>query len=294
MGSPRPALARGTAYMARFMVRCNNDVASRYHETVIKVETRPPGRAGSVLDRPWEAVSLHLGRKLRHIVPEHDDVVLPAVDIPDMVPEQGFGLEAEALEQGDRRLLVDRHLHRELLQAFAQSQGKGLLRQRPADAPPAHIQRHYHPDAADMRRPGMPVADQRPAADHLAVSDCEQALDVAALDLVDPGRQHFWLNGIAGQEKEVMRRQLLRKGEHGRLVGPRHQTEFDVAGIGLDVTGIGTGLTHVDLPPSQESSFGHSRFIALAPATRETWPPFSITSSLSVEATLGIRCLAAS
>jgi hypothetical protein len=35
MGSPRPALARGNPYMAHEMVRCNIDVASRYHETVI-------------------------------------------------------------------------------------------------------------------------------------------------------------------------------------------------------------------------------------------------------------------
>src|ERR1700730_14170526 len=153
MGSPRPALARGNPYMARLMVRCNNDVALRYHETVIEVGT-PPFWRSSMLARPRKAVSLHLGGKLRHIVPEHDDIVLPAVDIPDVVAEQRLRLEAKALEQGDRGLLVDRHLHRELLQAFAQSQGKGFLRQRPADALPAHIQRHHHPDAADMGRPG--------------------------------------------------------------------------------------------------------------------------------------------
>ena len=50
----------------------------------------------------------------------------------------------------------------------------------------------------------------------------------------------------------------------------RHQAEFDVAGIGLDVARIGTCFTHVDLLPNQESSFGHSRLIALAPATRLT------------------------
>ena len=33
---------------------------------------------------------------------------------------------------------------------------------------------------------------------------------------------------------------------------------------------IGTCFAHVDLLPSQESSFGHSRLIALAPATRLT------------------------
>ena len=42
------------------------------------------------------------------------------------------------------------------------------------------------------------------------------------------------------------------------------------AGLGLDPTWIGSLFTHVDLVPSQESSFGHSRFTALAPATRET------------------------
>ena len=67
-----------------------------------------------------------------------------------------------------------------------------------------------------------------------------------------------------------MRRELLRKRQHSRLVGARHQAKFNVARIGLDVAGIGTCFAHVDLLPSQESSFGHSRLIALAPATRLT------------------------
>ena len=67
-----------------------------------------------------------------------------------------------------------------------------------------------------------------------------------------------------------MRRQLLGKRQHGGLVAARHQAEFNVAGIGLDVARIGTCFTHVDLLPNQESSFGHSRLIALAPATRLT------------------------
>ena len=67
-----------------------------------------------------------------------------------------------------------------------------------------------------------------------------------------------------------MGRQLLRESQHRGLIRPRHQAEFDIAGIGLDVPRIGTCFTHVDLPPSQESSFGHSRLTALAPATRLT------------------------
>lgn len=67
-----------------------------------------------------------------------------------------------------------------------------------------------------------------------------------------------------------MRRQLLREGQHRGLVGPRHQPEFDVAGLGRDVARIGTLFGHIDLLPNQLSSFGHSRLIALAPATSET------------------------
>ena len=67
-----------------------------------------------------------------------------------------------------------------------------------------------------------------------------------------------------------MARQFLREVEHGGFVRPRHQAEFDLAGVGLDVPRVGTCLAHIDLPPSQESSFGHSRLIALAPATRLT------------------------
>src|SRR5882724_5461823 len=112
-----------------------------------------------LLDGAWQPVGLHLRPDLRHIVPEHDDVVLLAVDVPDMVPQQGLGLEAEALEQRDRRLLVDRHLHGEPFQARAERQSKGLLRQRPADALAADVLRHHHPESTDVGRPGVRIAD---------------------------------------------------------------------------------------------------------------------------------------
>src|SRR5947209_18352597 len=67
----------------------------------------------SVLDRPGQPVGLHLGPHLRHIMPEHDNVVLATVDVPHVVAQQRFGLEAEALEQRDCALLIDRHLHRQ-------------------------------------------------------------------------------------------------------------------------------------------------------------------------------------
>src|SRR5690242_11651926 len=46
-----------------------------------------PGREPLVLDSPGQAVGLHLGRHLRHIVPEHDDIVLLAADVADMVAQ---------------------------------------------------------------------------------------------------------------------------------------------------------------------------------------------------------------
>src|SRR5437879_2720615 len=116
----------------------------------------------------------------------------------------------------------------------------------------------------------MRIAYQSTAADHLAVLHSQEAYDVATLDLMDPGRQHFRLTDIARQEQKVVRRQRFRKRKHRGFVGAGHQAEFDVAGISLGVARIGTLLTHVDLPPSQESSLGHSRLIALAPATRLT------------------------
>ncbi|MHC2335994.1 hypothetical protein ACVIW0_005283 [Bradyrhizobium sp. USDA 4454] len=93
----------------------------------------------------------------------------------------------------------------------------------------------------------MRVAHQRAATDHRAVLDREQARDVAALDLVDPGRQHLRLADIARQEQQIVRRQLLREGQYRGLVGALHQAELDVAGLGLDVARIGTLFGHVDL-----------------------------------------------
>ena len=101
-------------------------------------------------DGSRQSVGLELGLDLRDIVPEHDDIVGFPVDIPDMVAQQRLGAEAEALEQRNRRLLIDRHLHREFLQPRPQGQRKGLLLQRPPDAQPAHVLRHHHPDFPDM------------------------------------------------------------------------------------------------------------------------------------------------
>jgi hypothetical protein len=52
-----------------------------------------------------------------------------AIDVPDVIPQQRIGLEAEAY----RAPLVDGHLHRQLLERGARRRRKGLLRQRPPD-----------------------------------------------------------------------------------------------------------------------------------------------------------------
>src|SRR3982074_2706740 len=55
--------------------------------------------ASLLLDSPGKTVGLHLCPDLRHIVPEYDDIVLVAVDIPAMVAQHRFGLETEAFQQ---------------------------------------------------------------------------------------------------------------------------------------------------------------------------------------------------
>jgi hypothetical protein len=67
-----------------------------------------------------------------------------------------------------------------------------------------------------------------------------------------------------------MGRQFLRKSQYRGFVPPGHQAEFNLAAIGLGEPRIGTCYTHVDLLPNQLSSFGHSRLMALAPATTLT------------------------
>jgi hypothetical protein len=82
-----------------------------------------------------------------------------------------------------------------------------------------------------------------------------------------------------------MHRKLLGEFEYRGLVGRSHHPKLDVTRLRSDVKWIAAYVAgaHIDLSPNQESSFGHSRLMALAPATRLTWPPFRITSSLSVE-----------
>ena len=112
-----------------------------------------PAQPGLVLHGSWQAIGFHLGPDLRHIVPEHDDVVLFAVHIPHMVAQERLGLETQALEQRDRGLLIDRHLHLQLLKSGSKSQREGFLRQCPADALTADVLRNHHPDFPDMRGP---------------------------------------------------------------------------------------------------------------------------------------------
>ena len=61
-----------------------------------------------MLDRSRQAIGLHLRPHLRHIVPEHHDIVGFAGLVLHMVAQQRLGLEAEALEDRDGAGLIDR------------------------------------------------------------------------------------------------------------------------------------------------------------------------------------------
>src|SRR3954468_7784783 len=100
-------LARGNLYVACPMVHCNITAAMQYHEFVITGRAlgwAPAGRL--VLDGPRQAVGFHLRPDLRHVVPEHHNVVLLAGLVPDMIPQQRLRLESKALEDRDRTGLI--------------------------------------------------------------------------------------------------------------------------------------------------------------------------------------------
>ena len=86
------------------MVQCNINGAMRYHEFVIglivgRFARGTGGLSGrSVRNGSRKPIGLHLCPNLRHIVPEHDDIVLLAGDVPHMVAQQRLGLEPEAFE----------------------------------------------------------------------------------------------------------------------------------------------------------------------------------------------------
>ena len=87
-------LARGNVCMPQLMVHRNIDVAMRYHEFVILEGFPSPGRpqpagagGGYLLDCARQPIGFHLRADLRHVVPEHDDIVLFAVHIPHMVAQ---------------------------------------------------------------------------------------------------------------------------------------------------------------------------------------------------------------
>ena len=65
-----------------------------------------------------------------------------------------------------------------------------------------------------------------------------------------------------------MDRQLAREIEHRSFIGRSHVPELDRAAVADDCAWIGTCFAHAqtDLSLNQESSLGHNRFTALAPA----------------------------
>ncbi len=239
MGSPRPDLARGkivydTANGATQHQWCIAISRNRDHLIFRRFACVPA--KGSALDRLRKAVGLHLGPNLRDVMPEHDDVVLLAVDVPDMVAQQRFGLEAEALEQRDRACWSTVICTESFSSPSPNASAKvscDSARPTPCPRTSSDTTMRISPTCGDQEC-GSRTSVPQPTT--LPVLYRQQAHDGAALDLVDPGRQHLGLADVARQEQQIVRRQFLRESKHGGFVRARHQAEFDVAGIGLDVT----------------------------------------------------------
>ncbi len=240
-------------------------------------------------ERVGDAVGLERALEVGDAVTHHDQVVEAALAVLDVVLEQRLGAKAQALEGRDGALLVERHARHHLLDAAAQRRAERLLRQQAAEALAPVVGRHQHPQLGDVRRPRQRVAVDGAVADDRAAALGEDGERVAGLDVAQPVLDHVELRDVAAQEEQVVLLEVLGEAQH-RLgverahVGQRHVDAADVTQRGV----IGISLQgHSDRSESQVSIFGHSRCMALAPATRLTWPPFNMTSVLSALPAIG-------
>lgn len=124
-----------------------------------------------------------------------------------------------------------------------------------------------------MRAPAKRIADQGSGADQSAAVDRDEAVDPPVLDRAKPRSNDSRMRQVASKEEQVVFGKVFCKSKHRIAVG-----RFEAPDL----------VAHVDLSPSHSTSFGHSRLIALPPATKLTCPPFIVTCSLSTDPTIPI------
>ena len=237
------------------------------------------------------------------VEPHDEQVVLLAGKVADVVPQQALGAEAEALERRDGALLVRRHAGDDLLDPGDDGRLERLLHEQPAQALAARSLGDDDADLGDVGGPLQLAAVDGRVADHLFVREGEQSRHLLRLDVADPLVDHLGVADVAAQKQEVVIRQAVGEREQGAAVARvhgAHRQVDDAQPARHPADGRHRLLTlvrhrlYTDRSASHSSSRGHRRRTAFRPATRLTWPPFSMSSCLSSAPTIGTRSRAAS
>src|SRR3990172_7296996 len=224
-------------------------------------------------------------------------VVLLTRAILHMVPQQCLRLETELFERRDRALLVDRHLRDHLLDPAVQRLREDRFRQRPPQPLAPHLAADQHTQLAHVLRPWRVAEVQAALAEDPAVALRDDRHDLIGFDVVHPRRYHPGVGDVRPEEQQVVVGERLRERQELRDISPAQPPELDRAAVfefRLPWKGKRSVRVHTDRTESHSLIFGHSRKIALGPATRLTCPPFSKTSSLSSLPTTDVTSFVAS
>ena len=122
-----------------------------------------------------------------HIVRHHQQVVLLAMPILDVVVERGLGAKTETLENPNRAWLIGDHFRQELLEPGPLGQLEDRLGKQVAEPPPAIRGMRDDANLTDMTRPSMALAFEDGRADDSFACHRDHRGLAIEVDLVEPG-----------------------------------------------------------------------------------------------------------
>jgi len=112
--------------------------------------------------------------------------VRASIPIDDIITQQRFGPEAQALEYLQRASLFGSHASDDFLETKLSCNRKQLVRQQVSEAYAAVVRADEQHDFAQMPRPLKRVMIECSVADQLAVCFSEYSANLTALDVLNP------------------------------------------------------------------------------------------------------------
>jgi hypothetical protein len=120
-------------------------------------------------------------------VRHHQQVVLLAMPILDVVVERGFGAKTEALENPNSAWLIGDHLREQLLEPGPLGQLEDRFGQQVAEPPPSICGMRDDANLSDMTRPAMALTFEDGRADDSLAHHRDHRGLAIEVDLVEPG-----------------------------------------------------------------------------------------------------------